>query len=72
MSWIDSLKKNWRQRLSAVLLILAVIVLVDEIVKEGYSVDFYDFISPEFTHEKLFLALLILAMLVGVRWRRSG
>jgi succinate dehydrogenase hydrophobic anchor subunit len=72
MSWKESIMKNWRQRLSAILLILALIVLLDEIVKEGYTIDFYDFVSPEITHEKLFLALLILAILVGVRLRRAG
>lgn len=71
MSWVESIKKNWRQRLSAILLILALIVLLDEIIKEGYTVDFYDFVSPGITHEKVFLALLLLAILVGVRWRRS-
>jgi succinate dehydrogenase hydrophobic anchor subunit len=70
MDW-RGLTKRWRQRLSAILLILALIVLMDELVKEGYTIDFYDFISPELTHEKIFLALVLLALLLGVRWRRG-
>jgi succinate dehydrogenase hydrophobic anchor subunit len=64
------LTRRWRQRLSALLLILALIVLVDEIVKEGYTVDLYDFISPSITHEKIFLALVLLAVILG--WRGRG
>ena len=62
--------KNWRARASATTLILAMIVLIDEIVKEGYAIDLYDFISPGITHEKIFLALVLLAVILG--WRRRG
>lgn len=71
MSWREELRKNWRQRLSAFFIILALIVLVDEIVKEGYTIDLYDFVSSSITHEKIFLALVLLALILGVRWRRG-
>jgi hypothetical protein len=72
MSWKEELLKNWRNRLSALSLIIALIVLVDEIVKEGYTIDLYDFVSPSLTHEKIFIVLVLLAILLGVRWRRGG
>jgi hypothetical protein len=72
MSWREELRKNWRARLSALSLILALIVLVDEIVKEGYTIDLYDFVSPSVTHEKLFILFLALGILLGLRWRRGG
>ena len=68
MGWRAELAKKWRARLSALTLILALIVLIDEIVKEGYSVDPHDLIAwPPFTHEQLFLLLLILGLLLGFR-----
>jgi hypothetical protein len=68
MGWRVELLKNWRQRLSALTLILALLVLVDELVKEGYSVDLRDFTAwPPFTHEQLFLLLLVLGLLLGFR-----
>ena len=71
MGWREGLKKNWRQRLSAVTLILALIVLIDEIVKEGYSFDPTDLLAwPPLSHEQLFLLLLFLGLLLG--WRRGG
>jgi hypothetical protein len=70
VGWRAELLKNWRQRLSALSLILALIVLIDEIVKEGYTIDLYDFVSPGLTHEKIFIALLLLAILPG--WRGRG
>jgi hypothetical protein len=70
MSWRAELTKRWRARASAITLILALIVLMDEIVKEGYAVDPYDFISPGVTHEKIFIILLLLAILPG--WRGRG
>jgi hypothetical protein len=72
MSWKEELKKNWRNRLSAVSLILAFIVLTGELVKEGYSFDVGDLFSPYMTHEKIFTLLMLLALLLGVRWRRGG
>jgi len=71
MGWRTELKKNWRQRLSAVTLILALIVLVDEVVKEGYSFDPTNLLArPPLSHEQLFLLLLFLGLLLG--WRRGG
>jgi len=71
VNWVESLKKNWRARASAFLLILALIVLVDEVVKEGYSFDPTDLLAwPPPSHEQLFLLLLFLGLLLG--WRRGG
>lgn len=60
-----------RLRLSAGLLFLAMLVLVDEIIKEGYTFDPYDIVNPQLTHEKLFLLLLGLSLYFGWRGRRS-
>jgi hypothetical protein len=72
MGWRAELLKNWRARASATALILALIVLIDEIVKEGYTIDLYDFVGPGITHEKIFLLLVTIGVLLGVRWRRGG
>jgi uncharacterized membrane protein (DUF106 family) len=72
MSWVESLKKNWRQRLSAVFIIAALIVLIDEIVKEGYTLDLGDFLAWPPTHEQIFLVLLVIGILLGMRLRRDG
>jgi len=72
VGWRAELLKNWRARASAVALILALIVLIDEIVKENYSFDINDLVGPGITHEKIFLALVLLAVLLGLRWRRGG
>jgi hypothetical protein len=72
MSWKAELTKKWRARLSAISLILALIVLVDELIKENYSFDVYDLIGPGITHEKIFLFLVMLAIVLGLRWGRGG
>jgi hypothetical protein len=73
MSWREELRKNWRARLSALSLILALIVLVDELVKENYSFDISDLLAwPPPSHEQLFLLLLLIGLLLGVRWRGRG
>jgi len=59
---------RWRLRLSALLAILATAVLVDEVIKEGYTFDPYDLVGPGLTHEKLFALFLSLALALG--WRR--
>jgi hypothetical protein len=70
MGWRAELLKNWRARVSAFFIILSLIVLIDEIVKEGYSFDPSDLVAwPPFTHEQLFLIFLILGLLLGLRWR---
>jgi hypothetical protein len=71
MTWIEELKKNWRARASALSLILALIVLVDEMIKENYSFDVGDLIGPGITHEKLFVFFLLLGLLLGLRLKRS-
>jgi hypothetical protein len=64
---------DWRARASAFFIISASIVLVDEIIKEGYSFDVSDlFAWPPPSHEQIFLLLLITGLLLGVRWRRGG
>jgi uncharacterized membrane protein (DUF106 family) len=68
--WKAELTKNWRQRLSAISLILALIVLMDELVKEGYTFNVGDLFSPYITHEKIFIILLLLALILG--WRGRG
>jgi hypothetical protein len=73
MGWKEELLKRWRQRLSALSLILALIVLVDEIVKENYSFDINDLLAwPPPSHEQLFLIFLFIGILLGVRWRGRG
>ena len=61
--------RSLRLRLSAGLVFLALFVLVDEIIKEGYAFDPADLINPQLTHEKLFAVLLALALVLG--WRRG-
>ncbi|MCC5990204.1 MAG: hypothetical protein LM558_01665 [Thermosphaera sp.] len=63
--------RNCRARASAFFIISALLVLVDEIVKEGYSFDLGDLLArPPPSHEQLFLLLLFLGLLLG--WRRGG
>jgi uncharacterized membrane protein (DUF106 family) len=61
---------GWRARASALSLILALIVLMDETVKENYAFDVNDLFSPYITHEKIFIILLLLAVVLG--WRGRG
>jgi len=71
MGWREELRKKWRARLSALFIISALLVLVDEVVKEGYSFDLGDLLAwPPPSHEQLFLLLLFLGLLLG--WRRGG
>ncbi len=69
--WRSEIKKNIRQRLATLSLILALIVLIDEIVKEGYTFDPYDLLAwPPPSHEQLFVALLLIGLLLGLRIRK--
>ena len=70
MSWKEELRKNWRARASAFFIILSLIVLMDEIVKEGYTLDPSDLLAwpPLTSHEQLFILFLVLGLLLGVRW----
>jgi len=61
--------RSLRLRLSAGLIFLALFVLIDEIIKEGYTFDPVDLINPQITHEKLFVILIALALALG--WRRK-
>jgi hypothetical protein len=71
MSWREELRKNWRARLSAFFIISALIVLIDEIVKEGYTLDPGDLLAwPPPSHEQLFVALLLIGLLLGLRIRK--
>jgi hypothetical protein len=72
MGWKEELKKNWRARLSAFFITLALLVLVDEVVKEGYSFDPSDLLAfPPPSHEQLFLLFLLLGLVLGLRVRRK-
>lgn len=61
---------KFRARLSAAFIILATLVFIDELIKEGYGFNLYDLYSPTITHEKLFIIFLILAIFFG--WRRKN
>jgi len=61
-----------RLRISALLAILAAWTLIDEIIKEGYAFDPNDIVNPQITHEKVFIALLISAILLGLRRNRKA
>jgi hypothetical protein len=65
------LETRLRPRLSAVLALLAALVLVDEVIKEGYAFDPVDLVNPAVTHEKLFVLLLLASLLLGLRKRRG-
>ena len=56
-----------RLRIASAALLCAVAVLVDEAVKEHYVFDPTDLFNPTITHEKLFLVLLLVGLLMG--WR---
>ena len=58
-------------RLSAIFIILAALVYVDEIIKEGYGFDPLDLVSPSITHEKIFIVLLALGLFFGWREKRK-
>jgi len=68
---LKEIQKRWRQRLSAACILLSLCVVLDEIIKEGYTLDPIDFISPQPTHEKLFALFLLVAILVGRRKKRG-
>jgi len=53
--------------MSAIFVLLAALVVVDEIIKEGYAFDPVDLIDPRLTHEKLFVLFLALGLLLGLR-----
>jgi hypothetical protein len=73
MGWRAELAKRWRARASAISLILALIVLIDELIKENSSFDISDLLAwPPPSHEQLFLIFLIAGLLLGVRWRGRG
>jgi hypothetical protein len=61
------LEPRLRLRLSAALALLATLVLVDEVIKEGYTFDPADLVNPAITHEKLFVLLLLASLLLGLR-----
>jgi MYXO-CTERM domain-containing protein len=66
---VQVIDERLRLRLSVALAVLATLVLVDEAIKEGYVFDPADLVNPALTHEKLFVALLLLALALGVRRR---
>lgn len=66
-----ALEPRLRPRLSAALALLAALVLVDEVIKEGYAFDPVDLVNPQVTHEKLFVVLLLASILLGLRKRKG-
>lgn len=58
---------KWRVRASLFLALLAIFVLADEAVTEGYVFDPADLVSLGMTHEKVFVILIALALLIGLR-----
>lgn len=68
---MKEITKKLRNRIALITLLLATMVLVDEIVKEGYMIDPVDFINPRITHEKIFLVLFIISLFFGLRRRRG-
>ncbi|MEM2751274.1 MAG: hypothetical protein QXH53_06400 [Nitrososphaerales archaeon] len=59
--------KRWRFRISGGLLIAAIIVLLDEIIKEGYTFDLLDLFNFTLTHEKIFIILLVGGIVLGFK-----
>ncbi|MEM0445563.1 MAG: hypothetical protein QXO86_03440 [Nitrososphaerota archaeon] len=61
-----------RLRASLLLALLALFVLVDEAIREGYLFDPRDIATPTIppSHEQLFIILLSAALILGYRWRR--
>jgi len=59
--------RKQRLRLSILFLLLSFFVLVDEAIKEGYVFDPRDVVSPSITHEKIFLLLFVIGMILGLR-----
>jgi hypothetical protein len=68
---VVALEPRLRPRLSAALALLAALVLVDEVIKEGYAFDPVDLVNPQVTHEKLFVVLLLASILLGLRKRKG-
>jgi len=55
-----------RIRIAFLLYSISLWILVDEYIKEGYVLDPHDFITPAITHEKIWLALLIASVILGL------
>lgn len=60
-----------RLRLSSATAILALLVLIDEIIKEGYIFDPNDLINTQITHEKIFIILFVISILLGLRSKKD-
>jgi hypothetical protein len=63
------MKNKLRARLNSVFIILAALVFIDELIKEGYGFDLQDLLSPSLTHEKIFIVFLALGLFFG--WRKK-
>ncbi len=70
---LSGLKKRWRIRLSVALITAAYFVLIDEVIKEGYVFDPTDLLNARITHEKIFVVLMIIGLLLGLKksYRRT-
>ena len=62
--------KRLRIRASFFSLWIALGILIDEYIKEGYILNPSDFFTPYLTHEKLFLLFLLLSIILGVQGGR--
>lgn len=66
----DDLKKNVHKRINVWLIIVAIALLVDEYVKEGYLFDPNDVIVPA-THENLLFWVFIIFLLLNIEKLRG-
>lgn len=59
-----------RYVLSLVLVFISFLVLLHEFIVEGYVFDPVDIIVPRITHEKIYITLLIIGILLGLRKKK--
>jgi len=59
--------KAVKTRLSIFLILSSTMVLVDEVIKEGYVFNPSDLINPCITHEKIFVILFALGLYLGIK-----
>jgi len=67
----DGLKKL-KDRIRVWLIALLALILVDEVVKEGYLFKFEDLFTLEFTHEKLFAVVAAILVVYEVYQNQKG
>jgi len=62
--------KKLRKRLTVFLFFITIWLLVDEYIKEGYMFNIDDLFNPHITHEKIFITLLIVIVLLLVKQKK--